>query len=307
MSVKLYFSLRNNEADLICCNFCNSDNRTILFTNNNFKIAKCNNCGLRYVANPPDPNRIINIYSENYFKGGLDVFGYVDYFEEEENNKVNFKKIISNLAKYSQGGKILDIGCASGCFLSLLNKNWERYGIDISAYISKHASKHANLKIFSGELMDYPCEENFFNAITFLDTLDHTNNPVMNLSIAYRLLKKDGLLIITCGDAESFFAKVMGKRWYLYIPPTHLFFFSRTILIRILKSIGFKIIKVEYSGKWVFLKLCFFRLSYIFPSFFSKIIYSFLKEHSLLGKLRLYYNFKDVMTVYAKKGSSLKI
>ncbi len=283
------------------CNYCNSKKNSVLFTKNNFKIARCNNCGLMYVVNPPCEKEISGIYSDKYFMGDISRFGYIDYFEEEGYNKLNFKKIITNLEKYVNGGKILDVGCASGSFLSLLGKDWDKHGLDISYYISKYARESHDFKILTGELINLPYAENSFDVVTFLDVLDHMRSPLENLRAASRLLKKGGLLTITCGDTDAFFAKLMGKRWYLYIPPTHLFFFSKNTLIRILNDMGFRIIKIEYSGKWVFLKLCFFRLSYIFPGTFFKSIYSFLKNRNILMKFRLYYNFKDVMTVYAKK------
>ncbi len=282
------------------CIYCDSKKSTLLFVKNMFKVVSCNNCGLQYVANPPDEKGVSDIYTEEYFTGDSSKFGYIDYLEEEKYNKINQEKIINNIEKFVKGGRVLDVGCASGGFLKLLNETWDKYGIDVSSYISKFAKELLDCKIIEGEFINTSFMYESFDVITFLDSLDHMKNPIVSLEKAFHLLKKDGLIVITCGDTNSLFAKIMGRRWYLYIPPTHLFFFSRDTLERILSDLGFEVAKVEYPGKWVFLKLCFFRLSYMFPIAFFRYMYFLLKD-SILGNLKLYYNFKDVMTIYARK------
>ncbi len=298
MQIKSRQNLADSEE--ISCIYCNSTEASLLFAKNMFKVVQCNNCGLQYVANPPQEKEVSNIYTEKYFTGDLSRFGYIDYLEEEEYNRINQDKIIKNIEKYVSGGKILDVGCASGGFLKLFSKNWDKYGNDVSSFICKHAKELQDCKIIEGEFNNLSFPDESFDVISFLDSLDHMKNPIASLEKAFQLLKKGGLIVITCGDADSIFAKIMDKRWYLYIPPTHLFFFSRNILDRMLNNLGFEILKVEYSGKWVFLKLCLFRLSYIFPGVFFKYIYSLFRDN-VLGNFKLYYNFKDVMTVYARK------
>lgn len=283
------------------CAYCNSKQRIILFEKNKFEIFKCKNCGLVYAANSLSSEELADFYSREYFMGSLSRFGYINYLEEGNYNTINHKKIVDNIVKHVAKGKILDMGCASGSFLRLFNNNWEKHGIDISNYITNYAKELADCRIFEGELINFLHSSESFDVITFLDSLDHMRDPIANLRIASKLLKRNGLIVITCGDSDSLMAKVLRKRWYLYIPPTHLFFFSRKVLAMILSSMGFKIKRIEYSGKWVSLRLCFFRLSYIYPNFLSKMVYSFFKKHNLLGKLKLYYNFKDVMTIYATK------
>lgn len=289
------------ETRLSNCLYCSSDNLISLFKKNTFEVSRCNNCGLKLVVNPPDQASIAKIYSKEYFLGDLSRYGYINYFEEEEYMQLNFRRIISGIEGFVERGKILDVGCASGSFLRLLSKKWERHGLDISDYISKCAQENSDLKIQAGELSESAYDMNSFDVVTFFDVLDHARDPFRDLKSASKILKNGGLLVITCGDSEAFFANLMRSKWYLYVPPTHLFFFSKKTLLRILKDLGFVPLKVEYSGKYVFLQLCFFRLSYIFPFKFLKKVYLFFKKHPILGKIKIYIDFHDVITVYAKK------
>ena len=46
------------------------------------------------------------------------------------------------LEKYIKKGKVLDVGCGGGIFLSKLNKNFKKYGIDLDKSSIKFAKKN---------------------------------------------------------------------------------------------------------------------------------------------------------------------
>lgn len=291
---------QSHKANMIYCVYCNRNNFTKLFIKNGFSIVECSGCGLRFVFNPPTQKNVDGIYSESYFTGEVSRFGYTDYVSEAEYGKKNFAKIANNIKRYYQNGKILDVGCASGVLLSLFGNEWQKVGVDVSSYICDYAKEIEGCRVLQGDFASLDFGSESFDVVTFLDTLDHTVNPIANLKKAVGILKKNGLCVVTCGDTDSLFAKFMGKNWYIYIPPTHLFFFSRKVLEKIMNSLGLRIAKIEYAGKWVFLKCCFFRLSYIFPWRPLRRL-TLVLMNSFFGKLGIYFNFKDVMTIYAKK------
>ena len=49
-------------------------------------------------------------------------------------------------------GRVLDVGCGLGWLLSAMNDNWNKSGLEISAYAATQAFKHGD--IFVGELRD---------------------------------------------------------------------------------------------------------------------------------------------------------
>jgi hypothetical protein len=102
------------------------------------------------------------------------------------------------------------------------------------------------------------------------------------------------------GDMNSLFAKILGKRWYIFIPPTHLYFFTKNGIKKILKKSGLDTKVIIREGKYVSLNLCFFRMQYIFSQkIFSWVNKSFL--NNIIGKITIYYNFFDIMTIIAQK------
>ena len=67
-------------------------------------------------------------------------------FEREYKLK-QLKHVIKYLYK-SKPGKILDVGCGHGWLLSSLNFKWNKFGLDVSSFALKSASKYS--KIFLG-------------------------------------------------------------------------------------------------------------------------------------------------------------
>lgn len=281
------------------CNLCGSADSRFLFTKNQYPIVRCRECGLTYAI--PDENICFqDYYNEGYFRGDKTKYGYTDYYSEREYIRYNFNRYWKKAKQYINSGRVLDVGCATGLFLECAGRGWQRYGLDISEYASKIAQDTIGPTIERCHLLEAPWPSEAFDLITMWDVLDHLPNPMENLFKCNRLLRKGGILILNVGDISSFFAKICGKRWYIMIPPTHLYFFNKRTIMAMLKKAGFKILKIERSGKRVPLKLIFFRLSYILDNALINAFFRYMLR-SRLGNIKIYYNFYDVMTVYCQK------
>jgi len=280
------------------CNLCGCDNTRYLFTKNSCPVVRCCECGLTYAI--PDENTYLqDYYNEGYFKGEKTKYGYIDY-NEKEYIIYNFKRYWKKIEEYINSGRVLDVGCATGLFLEGAGRNWQCYGLDISRYASGIAQAKLGPTIETCQLLEAPWQSEYFDLISMWDVLDHLLNPMENLFKCYQLLKKQGILILNVGDISALFAKICGKRWYIMIPPTHLYFFTKRTITAMLNKAGFEVLKIERTGKLVPLKLCFFRLSYIFDNALMNAFFRYVSKYRF-GNIKIYYNFYDVMTVYAQK------
>lgn len=108
------------------------------------------------------------------------------------------KQIFTSL---QDGGKCLDCGAASGYKFNLLNKtiNLNRssyYGIEWNKPLVYEAQKN-NLNISQGDLnkkLQFP--DNEFKCIFGLSVIEHLLNPCHYLKESYRILDKNGTLIL---------------------------------------------------------------------------------------------------------------
>lgn len=188
-----------------------------------------------------DPDGSLD-YEENYHFITKDPDGKErKLLEEREHSLAGTKEIIDFLAAIKPG-KILDIGCGPGWILSVLGNEWEKYGIEISRFASKHAEQFG--QIHNGTLEDY--NGGGFDVVIMNHVIEHISNPVVAIMKIHALLKKGGTFIIGTPDFDSGAARRYGNRFRLLHDPTHISLFSLDSMHRFLRDHGFKIRHVEY-------------------------------------------------------------
>ncbi len=102
------------------------------------------------------------------------------------------------------------------------------------------------LNIFQGELSAANYPENFFDAITMIELIEHLSDPLSTLKETFRILKPGGVLVIQTANAGSFKAKLTRNNWE-YFQPGHLFYFTPQTLTKMLEKNGFRITRF-YAG-----------------------------------------------------------
>jgi len=175
------------------------------------------------------------------------------------NNQVNILKKYLSL----RDGKVLDIGCGGGLFLSLLKAEGAQVtGIELSDSRAQYAATKHNLEIHKR-----PIESNFwqksyanhFDAVTMWDVIEHVNYPFQALQSAANVLQKGGLLIIDTPCRESFYHQIgeityrlSGGRFPTFLNAmysSHLFghkqIFSTAEMKDIFTSCGLEIVELQ--------------------------------------------------------------
>lgn len=229
------------------CNLCGAESPRSLFDKNNFTIVECASCGLRYVDPTPADDVISAAYGPGYY---ADPTGqtYGHYFAEAEQRVAAFAHRIPAIRKFVPAGRLLDVGCAAGYFMLAARPHFEVHGTELSEAAARHGRETFNLDIRTGRVdaLDYPAE--FFDVVTMWDTIEHLQDPRASLEAIHRVLKPGGLLVVSTADAGSVTARMYGRRWVLYTPPWHLFYFSRSTLTAMLERSGFKTERIRRGG-----------------------------------------------------------
>ncbi len=124
-------------------------------------------------------------------------------------------KTMISLAK--QKKRVLDFGAGSGIFMPTLAKNFsEVYSADINTkslnYLKKHYN-YKNVKIINLKKSSLSFKDEFFDIIFAADVLEHVKNLEVVLKELKRILKKNGLLIVS-GPTENQLYKLARKIIY---------------------------------------------------------------------------------------------
>jgi SAM-dependent methyltransferase len=163
----------------------------------------------------------------------------------------SMKRHLDQMARYlsSQPGAVLEIGCAYGFFLDEAQRRFERVvGIDVAESAVDHARTHFKVNALGGAFLDVPFEEQSFDVICLWDTIEHLDRPDLFLQKARRLLQPDGRLFLTTGDISSLNARVRGSKWRQIHPPSHLHYFSRDSITKLLERVGFRVMGIETAA-----------------------------------------------------------
>jgi 2-polyprenyl-3-methyl-5-hydroxy-6-metoxy-1,4-benzoquinol methylase len=149
--------------------------------------------------------------------------------------------------------KILEIGCAEGNYGAFLKQKYkaEVWGIELNQSAANEAAKKLD-HVLTGDalhLMDQ-LEESSFDYIALFEVLEHMMNPEMVLMKAKRLLAKDGTIILSVPNVmyiSNLYRMLIKKDWeYIdhgVLDITHLRFFTKKSLQRMLKNLGYSIIE----------------------------------------------------------------
>jgi len=119
--------------------------------------------------------------------------------------KMRLKKIIKS-GKFRKEDTILDLGCGEGFLISMLPEVKNIMGVDISKVALERAKKllknKRNVQIQLGDAQNLEFKNESFDKIVCSEVLEHLPNPVNVIKEMNRLVKKDGLAIISVPDEK---------------------------------------------------------------------------------------------------------
>lgn len=114
-------------------------------------------------------------------------------------------------------GITLDIGCGTG-MVTYVHTNV--IGVDISETISL-------IPLIRGDAYRLPFKKNVFDTIVMSHVLEHFPESERILKECYRVLKRNGNIIISVPNLDTFSANLFGKRYgYVFNPDQHKQFFD---------------------------------------------------------------------------------
>lgn len=295
------------KRNFVKCNLCFSDSPGHYIKIEGFSIVKCKMCGLIYVNPRLHQDELHEIYHEKYFDNPAFVnkkdklFGYHQYLKDKKLIIATFKKQLKNINRFSKKGKLLDVGCAHGFFLEIAKKNgWDVQGIEISKEGYNYVKKKLKIKVSNKTLEKSNFKKDQFDVITMLDVIEHLSDPHSAIKHVNKILKPNGLFVITTPDIGSLTAKLLGKYWEeIRRVREHIYFFSRKTLTKMLEKNGFKVLKIESAGRYFTIKTALER-SKLYNQKISSFIEKVCKNLKIQDKM-IYINPFYKITVYAKK------
>lgn len=149
--------------------------------------------------------------------------------------------------------KLLDVGCASGWFLSAISSRqpqFQCFGVDVYQKAIDYGQKlHPQISFKQADAHKLPFRQKSFDLVICTEVLEHTVNPEKVLKELKRVTKKNGAVIVSLDSgnllfnlAWSFWKKFKGKIWQ----NAHLHQFKPADLDKLFLKAGFRIEKKKF-------------------------------------------------------------
>jgi len=196
-------------------------------------IVRCADCGHMQLRAIPTEAELEQAYGE----AASD-----DYVEEEAGQRVTARVLLERLERHVEKGSLVDLGCWVGFLLDeARTRGWDPVtGVEPSTFASGYARDRLGLDVRTDDLMTADLPSGAHQAVVLGDVIEHLPEPGDALDRIRELLAPGGGVMLMLPDAGSRLASVMGARWWSVIP-THVHYFTRASLTRLLADHGFEL------------------------------------------------------------------
>jgi SAM-dependent methyltransferase len=211
-----------------------------------FELFRCAGCSLVFLDPMLSEAELTQLYPQDYYS-------YQDNFQDDRRRQ-RIKEALGfrghALEPRSPGpGRILDIGCGSGWFLShMRNRGWETYGVEVNQQAAKVGRTKAGLNIFPGTLRGANFPSEFFDCIRLNHSFEHVSCPGETLDEIHRIMRPQGEVLIGVPNVASLNASVFRKYWWYLGAPIHPFGYSTRTLSRLLERHRFRVDEVVFNS-----------------------------------------------------------
>lgn len=198
------------------------------------EIHTCNKCGLGKTI--PEPIISLNYYEEN------DKYDLLFTGKEEL-----YKKFAYSLLKLLGRNKqethqvLLDVGCGGGFLVQAANEmGFQASGIEANAGMVSWACERG-IPIEQGDIQHKLAVREKYDIIVLSAVLEHVANPASLLIGCKKILKSNGVILVSQASFDGLLPRVFPWGWYGWQPKEHYWHFTPDSFSHLAASCGLKI------------------------------------------------------------------
>lgn len=225
------------------CPACGGRGFRHLFHKQGYGFVRCAGCGLVRLDPLPDPATLPDVYDRSY-ENGL----YAAFARAEAVREATARARVAALRAHARESPWLDVGASTGALVRAARAaGIDAEGIELSAP-AVAAARAAGLPVTRASAEHFAPTRRY-GCVTAFDLLEHLVDPAGFLARVRAWLAPGGRLALSVPDISSAAARLMGRHWYYYAPPLHVYYFDRRTLVRLLARHGFRTVHVGPAPK----------------------------------------------------------
>lgn len=214
------------------------------FENKGRQFWRCKRCGMEMQRPLPTPAELRSYYDSHYSDGMYKTFTDASDMKA----MTACQRLLEISHRVPPSGDWLDVGSADGTFVGeALRRGIDAEGIELSG-VAVQQAQAAGLPVRQGTLEGMLCSRQF-DCNTAFDVLERVIDPGEFLCELSGRLHAGGHALLTLPDVSSVYSRLMGARWWFYIPDEHLHYFNPATIRAMLTRAGLEAIEVSRTYK----------------------------------------------------------
>jgi 2-polyprenyl-3-methyl-5-hydroxy-6-metoxy-1,4-benzoquinol methylase len=272
----------NNHRASYPCPVCQGWENKEIYTIKGFPIVECQCCSMVYVNPRINNANLYEIYTSDYFFNEGN--GYENYELTAHLRVKTFQRWYKETEPFlkTKTGNALDIGCAAGYFLDVLQeKGWEIEGIELEQKMLTLV-RERGYTVHDTTLESFDSNKKY-HLITLFDVLEHLPNLLSNIDKLEQLLDDKGSIVLVTPDYASRQRKLFGKRWFQFKPREHIQYFTQETLLKAIEKSNLTLVYCKKSGQYADTNFLHNRLERYNFTWLAKIFWLFISIFGLKG------------------------
>jgi SAM-dependent methyltransferase len=290
------------------CNVCGSDGFKVLYAAGVAQvnqIVKCVGCDLMY-ANPRKEADLVEIQAwadDPKFDVEKERPQRIEKERLQVRDLDKTRRYVNSL--HPARGKVLEVGSSFGYVLDAFRSDgWSVLGIEPDRWASKYAVEKLGIETINSTLEHAQLPDESVDVVVMLHVIEHVPDPVGTLREILRVLKPGGHLILETPRYDTTMFMLLGRRERSLSCDGHIFFFTTATLRNAYTAAGFRLDRLDYTGRSLTLDRVIFNLGVISKSHELQRISASLSRRLQLQKITLTLNLRDIQRVCLVKPSS---
>jgi 2-polyprenyl-3-methyl-5-hydroxy-6-metoxy-1,4-benzoquinol methylase len=226
----------------------------ILLSKDGFEIMSCETCGFIHITPYNTEENQKTFYQEGFYQEQKS--GYIEsHTRDKEWWTVQYNEKLDFFEKHlsAKNSRLLDIGSGPGYFLDASkSRGWECIGIEPGGPAYQFSTEILGLQVVN-DFFDKNTYNKLgrFDVIHLNNVLEHINDPIEMIKLAYEILNPGGILCVSSPNDFNPIQKILVERlkkdhWWV-VPRHHVNYFTFESLEKTLVKSGLSVLKRSSS------------------------------------------------------------
>ncbi len=237
------------------CLVCGGKKASFGRKKNDYSIYLCCSCSHGQLHPLPTDEEITQFYQqeEDCMSNAFSFRNLEDYVKNKHATfqwyKWRVERFLSVKGTLNKNSRILDVGCATGTFLSVLRDFYgyiHLIGVDVSEHAIEKGREKLGLDLrCSSDASEKIGAHEKIDLVGVNHVLEHVCNPVDFLLKTHSRMSPGAEIMIEVPNLNGWAGQMMGRHWHWFLIPGHLHYFTKKSLHKTLSLAGFQEISIE--------------------------------------------------------------